>query len=497
MKIRKSLPKLGEQFNFDAPIYSILKPTKTAFLLLSAFTVFLGVRSQIADYLPDSAILAALILAFAFGVFSFAPDLLNSKLTAFITALILEKRFKPLDIALLIFSLALITALSLYSFKMSRNSADAAHNRYKLKPELIDTKSISAGLDNRLARIDQNYKTDQAEIKQRYATTTATINAKYQNKIEPYRAEIKRLEQLRTPQNTNYITKKQAEQREQIRGEQSKQAAEIQTAQAAEQSELNAIKVKRDKTEQEHAARTDQALTAAEQANAKETAKADKLNSITNTLFTSFAGYAIFIVIVLTILQKVIEHRNEINPVAEISQTDFQFNVLADLVQFPARILGRYTINFVYGLYNALPDLKKVKKQAEIINYQTDQKIIPLRTMERQRPAAGYRLFTEQPEQTETEQPKEFSERRRIGYKGVTDQKGVLNTQGEKDTNLRLLESRLKQYQKRLGVSERKKRHAEKQGKQVNGNTLKSIENNAAWIEHYTGLIEQYKAGNI
>jgi hypothetical protein len=493
MKIRKSLPLVGDQFNFDAPIYSILKPTKQAFLFLSAFTVFLGVRSQISDNLPSNTILTALVLIVAFVLFSFTPDLLNSKLTSFISAIVLELRFKILDVVLLIFSIALIVALSFYSFKMSKNSANAAHNQYKLKPELINTKSITTDLDTRLTRTNENHQAEQAEIKARYATLTTTTNIKYQNSIEPYNAEIKRLEALRTAENTKYITKKQNAQRKRISREQAKQATEIQTTQTAEQNELKESRTRRDKLEQEHTTRNKSELTKAKAANDKETAKADKLNKITNTLFTNLAGYAIFIVIVLTILQKVIEHRNDIKPVAEISQTDFQLKPLTDLMRFPAVILGRYTLNFIYRLYNALPELQKVKKTTEIINYHEKQKIIPLNAPRRN--GNGYKVITAQADGTTTETDNaDFDERRRIGFEGVTHKKGVFNTQGETDTNLLYLQSRLKQYRKRLSVSERKKRTAEKQGKQANGNTLKSIQNNAQWVQHSAGLIEPIKS---
>lgn len=523
MKIRKSLPELGEQFNTDAPLYATIKPSKAVFLILSALTVFIGVQTQIYDYLPSNSIVQLLVLALLFVGAAYIPDLLNSQIAAWLSSSWLKKKRATTDIALYVFCIGLMACLSLYSFKMSKNSAASVHDKYKIVPDLENTDLYLVDLKNRKAEIDSIFHIEKKDIQARYAPKYTTVTNKYSQKYQTAQQEIGRLEKARTSKNTKYIDVKIVSQHKQIAKYKQLEAEENQAIQKEEEAELAVFKMQRETDKASAQQQANEKVNKAKAANDKKTSKANSINAVTGMLFTNLSGYAIFIVLVLTILESIIENRNKINTVVEVAQTDFQISPIIDALKFPSAWIGRRLSNRVYLAYNKLPDLEIMKKQTTLYDYSQEQEIIDvseLLEVETEHVIRPEIKAAPNPLDKANENPTE--ERRKIGFfkKGEKDTKdptmitknntkpftahGLTRNNTKKtqknntkmntnnDVNIADLKQRLSLYKKRLGGQIQKKLAVERKGESPTKRTLDAIENNKKWVAHYESELAKY-----
>lgn len=360
MKILHSLPKAGETLNHDAPLLKILRLAVPAFILISATTVFFGVRAHIADFLAQyPAWVQYPTLTTGFLLFSLAPDALNAVLIAYVVRSLLKQQFAGItSIILICFCALLSVGLTVYSFKMSKNAAIAAADRAAGEAEQLDVAVIDTGYNDALERIRSDYAEEKAGIEANYAALIETEN---QN--------IATLERQRNKGNTLWIDKQQGKHRKKI--------AEILND---KKSDLEALRDRKQAAEDAAGAVRSNDRQRTNAYNDKKAAKHDQLSAVFSAQLSWLAGNAVFILLILAAVREILYHRNQIEPKPIFGQFDFQPSPILETLAYPFVYIGRHTVNTVRAWYEALPELKERPDFAPVTDYsEYDQKIIKLK----------------------------------------------------------------------------------------------------------------------
>lgn len=348
MRLIYSLPKQGDQLSHDSPLLKIIRLAVPAFILISAVTVFLGVRAHISDYLAYyPAWVQYPALSVGFALFSLAPDLLNSILVAYVARTILKRKFDHLSIILVVFCAVLSVGLTIYSFQMSKFSAVEAANEASGEAKTIDLSLIDQKRDAALQRIQDDYNSEKQTIESNYAALIETENQ-----------AIAAREKQRTDANTLWIDKQQSRHRKEIAKLLEKQKSDLEALRSRKQA-------KEDETGAQH--QKDRAKT--ESDNTAKEAKHNNFAAIFADKLSWLAGNAVFVVLILTCIREILYNRNgvEIKPV--FGQFDFQPSPVLETLSYPFTFAGRHIINKVRKAYAALPSLEERPDFAPITDY--------------------------------------------------------------------------------------------------------------------------------
>ena len=89
-----------------------------------------------------------------------------------------------------------------------------------------------------------------------------------------------------------------------------------------------------------------------------------------SNLFGTVSGYAIFGVLLLTIILEILLHRNGIEYRPAFESVDFDRSHLIEILYFPIEWIGRHVINRIRIWKENLPDLKKPSTQQDLSGYE-------------------------------------------------------------------------------------------------------------------------------
>ncbi|HMO39887.1 MAG TPA: hypothetical protein PKC76_09310 [Saprospiraceae bacterium] len=364
MKILHSLPKMGETLNHDAPLLKILRLAVPSFILISATTVFFGVKSHISEFLAQyPAWVQYPTLSIGFLLFSFAPDALNAVLVAYVVRSLLKKQFTGVtSIILICFCATLSVGLTVYSFKMSKNAAIVAAEKAAGEAKQLDVAIIDTGYGSALERIKSDYSEE-----------TVGIEGNYLALIRAEETAIASWEKKRNDRNTQWIDSRQDRHR-----------ATIKNLLAAKKSELDALRARKQAAEDAAAAvhSDDRQRTTAY--NDEKAARHNQLSAVFSAQLSWLAGYAVFILMILASVREILYHRNGIEPKPIFGQFDFQPSPVLETLAYPFVYIGRHTVNTVRTWYEALPELKERPDFAPVTDYsEYDQKVIKLKSKDR------------------------------------------------------------------------------------------------------------------
>ncbi|MCB0654193.1 MAG: hypothetical protein KDC85_23130 [Saprospiraceae bacterium] len=485
MKIRLNLPTLGEVFSHDAPLYKIIKIALPAFILISSLTVFAGVRSHISDYLGQYSLWITLPgYTFSYLLFSLSPDVLNAVLVAYFVRSMLKKKFQGTDIVLNLFALGLIIFLTKYSYNMSQFSAGSMSNEMGKEIEEIDLSKINAEYKLEKKEIQTTFNEDKAEVEKLYNEQITLLNQRYENQFIPLREKIKGYEKNRVTNNTSWTDKKIKEQKDKITSLEKDKLTEADHFLKEKQGKIALLQETRDS--QITALGSDKKNDRNNAQSLKEKTNQEKAqaNDFLKKEFEKIAGVAIFIVLVLASLKEIIHFRNDIDPQPIISELDFQFDWLMEILSYPFVFIQRHSVNRVREWYNNLPDLVEPPKEAEeITDYKASQKIVPLKVVSNSSAEEGDRTFFRQPEKAK------ISASFRQPF--IADENHTKNKRNGAHETIEMREAkrRLKQYKKDLGRHQQKARVQAKKDGYISTRTQNAIDNNLSWVEHFTDIL--------
>ena len=359
MKILTGLPK-GNNLQHDGPLLRVVKFAKPAFIIISSFTVFLGVYSHLSNWTSSiSPWFSIPVYLLAYGLLSLAPDVLNSVAIGYVArSFIKEFHGDKLTRFLMSFCLILIVPLTWYSYKMSTVTAGAAiENASEEAPE-ANTGTIDSTYQLEVARITREYETEKAGIEEQFAAQLAAATLGIASSIEAHEKNIETLEHNRKDSNTQWTDKRQNRLRTKIAKLQARKAA-IELPLLQEKKEALAA-LRMSKEEKEAAAKTLQ--TGDREREIKTTSKKGlKIEAVTETLkaqFSGLAGYSVFIVLLLTVVQQILHHRNEIEFEFRFGLWDAGVNPLVEVVGLPLTMIGRKIINGVRKKYAELDPME-------------------------------------------------------------------------------------------------------------------------------------------
>lgn len=367
MKILKSLPT-GENLQHDAPLLNIIRVAKPAFILISSLTVFIGVYSHLSGYVEGVSLWFTIpIYLIAYFLVSLFPDVLNSIAAGYIVRSFIKGLFRDkLTIVLMLFCVVLVWPLTKYSFKMSTTTAGAAIEAGSEEAPEADTDKIDNAYNLEIARITKEYETEKANIITQYTdeltASTVGINAK----IKAQEQNIETLEKNRKSTNTNWTDTKQIKARAKISSlTVEKSNIELPIIQARKDA-LQALKVTKETKEA-----TAETLRTGDRKReiTEATTKGESIKTVTAILkkqFSKLAGYSVFVVLLLTGVEQVLHHRNEIEFEFKYTLWDAGVNPIAETIGLPFTILGRKIINGVRKQYAKLEDM------AEAVIYEVE-----------------------------------------------------------------------------------------------------------------------------
>lgn len=506
MKINLNLPTLGNIFSHDAPLYQIIKFSVPVFILISSLTVFGGVRSHISDYLQSYSWLVTVPgYGFAYTIFSLAPDVLNSILAAYIVRSLLNKYKQGTDIILNVFALILVVFLTRYSYNMSQFSAGAVSSEIGQETEVIDLSEINDSYSTEKKEINDSYKTDKQDAENQYNENLGVLNQKYENLSNPLREKIQKFEKNRTDDNTKWTDREIRKVQNQITSTEKLQIEEQQKLLKEKQDKIAGFQATRDQSLAilENNKKTDRNTT--QSLKEKKNAEIDQANGFLQSELEKIAGYAIFVVLVLVSLKEIIHFRNNVEPKPILSQLDFQYNWIQEVIGFPYEYLRRHAVNYFREQYDKLPQLKDGIEVPELIQQSHTQKVIELVPSEPEQLEQDYTFFRrgisaksrapfnadeknrrKNQKQTNSEQTKQTKK---------TDETDKQNTRKKqtKQTNqlpeMRQAKQRLTQYKKDLAKHKQKGRLQKKSSGKISPRTQKAIDNNQSWVDHWQDIL--------
>ena len=519
MKILKTIPT-GDNLPHDGQLLRIVRLALPAFIIISSITDFGGVSSYLSDYLIGSHWFTTYSLYGAgYVFFSLAPDVLNAVAMGYIARSIIKGHIRDrLCMFLVFFCFALVIPLTRYSYKMSKVSASALVEDAAPVVEAPDLAPVDDLYQAEISRISADYDQEKQSIDKQYQTKLEAVRAPYIARIEAKQQLVERYERNRKPSNTEWTDKKIVEVREQIAKIESDKAKADIPLLTQKLAVLSDLKAQRDQlTSEARKIRLDDRA-AVKNDNQDKRSKVEEITTVIDRQFSGIAGYAVFVVLLLTIVLEVLEYRNGIKHQFVFTLFDAGINPITEVLGYPLTAIGRSIINTTRRKYDQLEEMSDAVTTKVKFNFpdagSPDQKQ-PVPTTKkrstRRRPAraqtkkntpinllAGLRSKTIQ--NTNTNQGSEA--RTKIEESGSTIHgydSGVTFTAHEKNTNdltLADLRQRLRMYKKRLAKHTQIKVKHEKAGTPTPTRTLNAIRNNASWVAHYKQEMEKFSIEN-
>ena len=367
MKILQSLPK-GDNLQHDAPLLNIIKIAKPAFILISSLTVFIGVYSHLSGYIEGVSLWFTIpIYLIVYFLVSLFPDVLNSIAAGYIARSFIKGLYTDrLTKILMVFCLVLVFPLTKYSFNMSTTTAGAAIEAGSEEQPEANTDKIDNAYNLEITRITKEYETEKENTNSQFDAELLAATVGINAKIKAQEQNIETLENNRKDDNTNWTDTRQIKARAEIaRLTVEKSNIELPIIQARKDA-LQALKVS--KETKEAAAETlrtgDRGRVITQATTKGESIK--KVTAILKKQFSGLAGYSVFVVLLLTGVEQILHHRNEIEFEFRFTLWDAGVNPFAETIGLPFTIIGRKIINGVRKQYGKLEDM------AEAVIYEVE-----------------------------------------------------------------------------------------------------------------------------
>lgn len=360
MKILKTLPKMSDLLKHDAPVLRVIRVSLIAFVLISSITVFLGVRVHIQEYLSNlSPITRYPAYGVAYLAFSLVPDTLSVILFAFVVRSFLKGHYADTLSIILVSACTLVTVfLVRYSWNMSRN---AAHSyAIHITPEAAETNTaaIEDRSTDRTREIEATYRKEVALVENRYDELLRASTAPLRAKSTPLEQKIMRLEEKRTEQNTYWTDREIGKLEQQLTPIEEEAAAIRKNLTEKKNAELAQLKANKDQRIATIESRSEEDRTIALAENEAEKERTNTISAILVRELRNVAGFAIFIVLLLTGLMEILYHRNGVDREPIIGEFDLRSSMVSEVVSLPFVYIGRHLINWVRERYEQLPDLR-------------------------------------------------------------------------------------------------------------------------------------------
>lgn len=360
MKILSSLPK-GSNLQHDGPLLQVVNYAKPAFILISSFTVFLGVYSHLSSWMEDVSYWFAIpAYFFAYALVSLAPDVLNSVAAGYVARSLIKGLYEDtLTKFLMAFCFTLVGPLTWYSYNMSTVTAGAAVENGSKEAPKANTADIDSTYQLEIARITKEYETEKISLENQFNKQLAAATLGIVSTIAANEKAIEGLENRRKDSNTQWTDRQQDKLRSKIATLQTDKAA-IELPILQEQKEaLAAIKTAKEEKEGEaKSLRTDDRKREIKLTD-DESSKLDKVTASLKAQFSGLAGYSVFIVLLLTAVQQILNHRNHIEYEFRFGLWDAGVNPVAEVVGLPFTMAGRTIINGVRNRYGQLAPMQK------------------------------------------------------------------------------------------------------------------------------------------
>ena len=344
----------------DAPVLRIIRVSLVAFVLISSITVFLGVRVHIQDYLSGLSPIARYpSYGIAYLAFSLIPDTLSVILFAFVVRSFLKGYYADVLSIILVSACTLVTVfLVRYSWNMSRNAAHSYAVFITLDPAETNTAVIEDRSIDRTKEIEANYRREVRLVEDRYDELLRASTAPLRAKSVPLKKQIAKLEENRTKQNTYWTDREIGKLEEKLTPIEQEATAIRKDLTEKKSVELVDLKTQRDlrvgaiesKSEEDRAIALDE--------NKAEKERTNTISAILIRELRNVAGFAIFIVLLLTGLMEILYHRNGVDREPIIEEFDLQSSMVSEVVSLPFVYVGRYLINWVREQYEKLPNLR-------------------------------------------------------------------------------------------------------------------------------------------
>lgn len=360
MKILSSLPK-GSNLQHDGPLLQVVKYAKPAFILISSFTVFLGVYSHLSTWMEEVSLwLAFPIYLFAYALVSLAPDVLNSVAAGYVARSLIKGLYEDkLTKFLMAFCFILVGPLTWYSYNMSTVTAGAAVENGSKETPKANTADIDSSYQLEIARITKEYEAEKISLENQFNRQLEAATLGIVADIQANEKAIEGLENNRKDSNTQWTDQRQNKLRSKIATLQTEKAT-IELPILQEQKEaLAAIKTAKEEKEREaKSLRTDDRKREINLTD-DESSKLEKVTASLKAQFSGLAGYSVFIVLLLTAVQQILNHRNNIEYEFRFGLWDAGVNPVAEVIGLPFTMAGRKIINGVRNKYGELSPMQK------------------------------------------------------------------------------------------------------------------------------------------
>lgn len=450
MKIHFSLPK-DEGF-FQS--YATLTPTLYK----------LGFLAQVVSALTEVGILYALIFD---GLKGFLPQYANyaAMAGAFVGTAFLEvglRQFCPYSVRAILYrrfgGLHLVMSLFIFSVTLGL-LASSGYLSFGGSKDLVEAVAPAPRLES-TAATDSLYRQEAGDIESRYSAQQEASRAKFAALVNVERLNLEKYEAREQRTGRKYTTTKQRITAK-IASLEAQGAEAVAALEAAKGEELASAHQRLTEGREKVETGNDEAIAQA----------AAKVGRYGNGL-AYFTVICLFVLVLSIALDEIHKKGAGIEAQALPTQYDFSQSIAGEFWAMASEKWNYYARAFIRRLADATPEPPEPAEAPALYEY----------TPELQRRQIG---FNQQGGNT----------RKSSGGKQQNSHaiKGT-RKQAHNTPDLWQLKQRLKDYKKRLGSFEQKKKAAERKGQKVSKRTLNAIENNRQWVEHYTELINQAEA---
>ena len=382
MRILYDLSRVSDSktFRYDARLISVVNIGLIVFLAISSITVFSGVKSHLADYLQTLPLLlrwCVLAGGYLFGALSL--DVINCIACGYVVSALLRKDFDLSGRILIAFCVVLSFGLTWYSFSMSQNSAVVLGNDIEQTNTINDAKDlkmVDSTYQNEVDRVNRDYNAKFDRLKGHYETIIARVGESYQKQVESLRTQISDLRGNSDKTDYLYVNKRIDRIQRKIASLETAKRTEMDPVLVEYQQAIADLEAERDQVQGGVMDRQqfdrDRRVSVTDEHNEK----AENEGTVFTGLLSGLAAYSIFVVLLLTVIQVVLYHRNEIEPKPILSNFDFNQNWVLEVLGYPFAWVRNHAVNKVRILYERLPEIRRPEYERQVYDASSiDQQI--------------------------------------------------------------------------------------------------------------------------
>jgi hypothetical protein len=291
-------------------------------------------------------------------LFSLAPDALNVVLLAYFARTFLKGYYRDrLGMILLVCAGLMVIFLTRYSYRMSQTAARSLVQAVAPEIEQAAVAPIDSLQRISVEKLGADYEKDRRELEEHFAQLLKASTEPLSAQLTPLQTQMQRLEESRSPNNTFYIDLQQRKLRKQIQPLEQQLLNTRKTLVEQQEKRLNALRAKYDQDRKQIQTQYQSERSEVQSERKEKKQSVYGMTQVFSRQLSWIAGYAVFIVLVLTTIREILYHRNGIDLQPIISPFDFQTKPLRETLVLPFVAAGRHLINLVRQQYQRLPAL--------------------------------------------------------------------------------------------------------------------------------------------